>query len=137
MANGAELSALSQLPVNAALAGGDVAASARRLAALDADTEATQFSLKRAHEIAKGFESMFLHRLLAAMKETIQDSDLMGDGISKQYKDIFWFHMAEMMAEGGGTGLGEQVYRDILRTQGVDNAGAKAGRDDSSVEWTR
>ena len=60
---------------------------------------------------ARDFESIFLHRLLKEMKDTIPDGGMLGDGPGDQIKDIFWFHLAGDLARKGGIGLWKEIYR--------------------------
>ena len=66
---------------------------------------------KAAVRAAKDFEAIFLHKLLKEMKDTIPDGGLLGDGISDQVKDIFWYYLAEDLADKGGLGLWKEIYR--------------------------
>ena len=82
--------------------------AARRLGQAAADPE-------RAREAAAGFESAFLHRLLDAMRATIPDAGLFESSSMGQYEDMFFFHLAETVAEHGGLGLGRQVYQQMIQ----------------------
>lgn len=86
-------------------------------------------------EAAKDFESVLLHRLLGEMRRTIPESGLFGDGISKQIEDIFWLYLAREMADKGGVGLWQELYRKFGQLEGGAGAGApaRAGRSEPSV----
>ena len=58
---------------------------------------------------AKDFESILLYRLLEEMKRTIPESGLLETGASKQVQDIFWYHLAQELAEQGGLGLWREI----------------------------
>lgn len=62
---------------------------------------------------AKDFESVLLHKLLEEMKRTIPDSGLLSSGTTRQVQDLFWFHLAEELAEGGGLGLHKQLQQSL------------------------
>lgn len=123
-------SQLASMHLNGALRGGD--ASGLSIA-----------DLKHAKKVASGFESMLMHRLTQAMRGTIPDSGLLGDGISKQVDDLFWFHMAEGMAAQGGTGFGRKAYEDICRQMGATTGSDARGANDPgagsapSGDWLR
>ena len=76
-----------------------------------------------AEKAAKDFESVLLYRLLEEMKRTIPESGLLETGISKQVQDIFWFYLAQDMADKGGIGLGKELYRQM--NQSTDQQKAK------------
>ena len=67
----------------------------------------------KTEQFAKDFESLFLHKLMEQMDKTVSKSGLLGDGISEQVRDIFWFYLAQEMADNGGVGL----WRDIQKQQ--------------------
>ena len=73
-------------------------------------------SQEQAKQVAKDFESVLLHKLLDAMKKTVPESDLFETGISKQFQDIFWFHMAQEMADQGGLGIWKMIYQQMNRS---------------------
>ncbi|HUS92813.1 MAG TPA: rod-binding protein [Phycisphaerae bacterium] len=73
-------------------------------------------------QAAKDFESVLLDRLLNEMKNTIPDSGLTDDGVSKQVQEIFWSHLARDIADKGGLGLWKDLYRQW--SQAAEAAGA-------------
>lgn len=66
-----------------------------------------------ARQAAHDFEAVLLRRVLAVMKESIPDSGLLSNGISRQVQDIFWMYLADEMAEKGGVGLWKEVYAQM------------------------
>ena len=60
---------------------------------------------------AKDFESVLLYKLMEEMARTVPESGLLKSGVSKQIQGIFWFYLAQEVADGGGLGL----WRDIQR----------------------
>ena len=71
-------------------------------------------------EAARGFESMLLHRLVGAMKQTIPESGLLdAGGIGGQVRDLFWFYLAEEMGRRGGLGLARQLCRRFAEAAGL------------------
>lgn len=69
-------------------------------------------------QVSSGIESMFLHMMFNAMKTTIPESGLLDSGISKQFQDMFWFHMAEELAVHGGMGIGKTFYEQYKQSLG-------------------
>jgi len=66
---------------------------------------------KELEKAAKDFESVLLHKLMEEMARTVPESDMLNSGVSKQIQSIFWFYLAQEVADGGGLGL----WRDIRR----------------------
>jgi len=66
---------------------------------------------ERKKQIAKNFESVFIQRLLEEMKNSIGDWGFEKDGTSKQVQGIFWMHLAQDMANNGGFGMWEDIYK--------------------------
>lgn len=58
---------------------------------------------------AKDFESLLLHKLLQEMARTVDESPLLEDSGSKQVKDMFWYYLAQDLADKGGMGLWKQI----------------------------
>ncbi len=74
--------------------------------------KAVNLEEERQMQVAKDFESIFVHQLLDVMKNTIPESD-MEDGASKQIKSMYWSFMAEAVSDGGGMGMWEQIYEQM------------------------
>ena len=70
------------------------------------------FEEEKKKEVAKDFESIFIHQLLEKMKDTIPKSDL-EDSSSEQIKSMYWSFMAQAVADKGGFGLWEKVYETM------------------------
>lgn len=68
---------------------------------------------KKKMKVAKDFESILLGQLMNQMKETIGESGLLEDGSSKQIQDMFWTFLSEDVADKGGLGLWENVYKTM------------------------
>ena len=68
---------------------------------------------KDAEKAAKDFESVLLHKLMESMQRTIPDSGLLDSGITKQIQGIFWFYLAQEMADAGGVGLWRDIYQQM------------------------
>jgi len=82
-------------------------------------------SEEQTKQVAKDFESVLLHKLLDAMKKTVPESNLFETGISKQFQDIFWFHLAQEMADQGGLGIWKMIYQQMnLSSEGAKGVAA-------------
>ena len=64
-------------------------------------------------QIAKDFESVLLNKIFDEMKNTVGDWDSEEDGASEQVQGIFWLHLARDVADNGGVGLWEDIYKFI------------------------
>jgi len=80
----------------------------------------TQGAAERA---AKDFESVLLYRLLEEMKRTIPSSGLLENGISEQVRDLFWYYLAQDLADKGGLGMWKELYRQMNPASGPGGAG--------------
>jgi len=73
---------------------------------------------------ARDFESVLLHKLLEEMKRTIPDSGLLGGAAAKQIEGLFWYHLAQDVANKGGLGLWKDLYRQFAQQSPADGGGA-------------
>ncbi len=62
---------------------------------------------------AKDFESVFIHKLLEEMKNTIDDWGFEKDETSRQVQGIFWLYLARDIANNGGFGLWKDIYQAL------------------------
>ena len=71
-------------------------------------------------QMAKDFESVFVHKLLDEMKNTIGDWGLEKDGQHKQIQGIFNMYLAQDVSKNGGLGMWKDIYQffgDIDKTK--------------------
>jgi len=66
---------------------------------------------EKKRQIAKDFESVLLNRLLDQMKDTIGEWGFESDGPASQVQGIFWFYLAQDVANSGGLGLWKDMYQ--------------------------
>lgn len=67
-----------------------------------------------ARKASREFESFLLYYLIKTMRETVQESDLFGNRRSEQvYRTMLDEQIANRLAERGGLGIGDVIYRQI------------------------
>ncbi len=72
-----------------------------------------------AREAAKHFEGMFLSTLLNTMFSKV-DAGIFGGGPSEKiYRSMFVDEVAKSVAQGGGLGIADHIYTEILKTQEI------------------
>jgi Rod binding domain-containing protein len=80
---------------------------------------AGELSQAKKKQVARDFESVFISKLLDEMKNTIGDWGFERDGASQQIHGIFWLYLARDVANKGGFGLWEDVYRLLTSSDGT------------------
>jgi flagellar protein FlgJ len=77
-------------------------------------------------QVAQDFEGVLLEKLMQEMQNTIPDSGMFSGPGMKQIQGMFWSFLSEQVAQNGGIGLADSLYRDLCLSAGVDpEAGAK------------
>jgi Rod binding domain-containing protein len=67
---------------------------------------------RKTKQLAKDFESVLMTKLVDAMKDTVnQFDDEQEDGAGGQVKGLFWYYLAQDVADKGGLGLWKDLYR--------------------------
>ena len=67
-------------------------------------------------EASQEFESLFISQMMAAMRSTVPESNLMGSsGGEKIFRQMLDQEYARNVSRGGGFGLGEMLYRELNR----------------------
>ena len=79
-------------------------------------------------EACKGFESVFISKLFAEMRATVPKGGLLHGQYEDQYYSMFDKAMCDKMAESGGIGLADMMYRQLKSR--VLGGGDKAGPGD-------
>lgn len=64
-------------------------------------------------QIAKDFESVLLTKLFDQVQESIGRCDLEEDGAAPQVQGLFWFYLAQDVADKGGLGLWKEIYQQL------------------------
>ena len=102
------------------------AQDARNAAASGDGTQAAAAEDKALKKACEGFEAMFLNMMYRQMRSTVQEGGLFGeDNATKIFEDMRDSEMTKQMAEAGGIGLGDLLYKQ-LRPQVEAKAEAQA-----------
>jgi len=80
---------------------------------------AEQREAARGMQAARDFESILLHRMMEAMRQTVPDGGLLSSPATRQMEGLFWFYLAQDVASKGGIGL----WKDLARR--LDLAGSE------------
>jgi peptidoglycan hydrolase FlgJ len=61
-----------------------------------------------------GFEAMFVNQMFQAMRRSVPESKLFGSGSGeKTFREMLDMEWSNQIAEAGGFGIGEMLYRQI------------------------
>jgi len=74
-------------------------------------------SVEKKEELAKGFESLLIGKLLDEVQKTIGKFSIADDGASKQINGIFWHFLGQEMSKSGGFGLWKDIYKSFERIE--------------------
>jgi Rod binding domain-containing protein len=74
-------------------------------------------SEERKKQVAKDFESLLINQLLDEMKNTIGNWGFDKDGPCQQIHGIFWFYLAQELANNGGLGLWKDIHQSLTNTE--------------------
>jgi len=90
---------------------------------------------QQAEKAAKDFESVLLHKLLEGMDRTIPQGGLLDSSASRQVRGMFWYYLAQDVAQQGGLGLWKSVHEDMQRKLGspADQGAAQTPNVESSA----
>lgn len=75
--------------------------------------QAKEFDARQARAVSRDFEAVFLRQLIRAMRATAGETVLGKDAGSRMFRSMFDDALADHLAAGGGTGLGELIYRSL------------------------
>lgn len=80
-------------------------------------------------QLAKDFEAVFLTKLFDQVKESIADSGFDDDAASDQIHGLFWFYLAQDVADKGGFGLWRDIYQHFQDLEGRQAAGEQMNKE--------
>ena len=75
--------------------------------------EARQQSPQALREAARQFESLFIHLMLKSMRNTVSEGSLLDNDQTRFYQSMYDQQLAVDLAQGGGIGLAELLYRQL------------------------
>jgi Rod binding domain-containing protein len=73
-----------------------------------------------AQKAARDFESVLVHKVLEEMSRTVGESGLLGSEMTGQVEGLFWFYLAQEVANKGGLGLWKEIYRQLEPPNATD-----------------
>lgn len=91
--------------------------------------------LEQLKATAKHFEGIFIHQILKQMQETIENASFdPEDNAGKQVHSMYSTFMADAISQQGGFGMWEQIYEQLVQTEGLDpeTSSLKAQLDESA-----
>jgi hypothetical protein len=100
--------------------------------AINPDSKSAQRGEEEKKRIARDFESILLTKLFDEVKESIgqwtfdEDGE---DGASQQVHGLFWMYLAQDVADKGGFGVWQEIYRHFEDMEGARAAGALMDRE--------
>lgn len=80
-------------------------------------SQSANTSVDRKEELAKGFESLLIGKLLDEVQKTIGKFSIVEDEASKQINGIFWNFLGQEISENGGFGLWKDIYKSFERIE--------------------
>ena len=93
-----------------------------RLADATPQAVADSSDLKK-QQLAKDFEAVLLTRLFSEVRASIGDSGFDEDAGSDQIHGMFWSCLAQDVADKGGFGLWQDLYRHFQELEGTEPTG--------------
>jgi Rod binding domain-containing protein len=99
---------------------------------VDPQPSPAQRGEEKEKQIARDFESVLLTKLFDEVKESIGQWDSgeeEEDGASQQVHGLFWLYLAQDVADKGGFGVWQEIYRHFEDMEGARGAGALIDRE--------
>lgn len=81
-------------------------------------------SEKDIEKVARDFESVFLNKLLTAMRKTVPKSGLLDSFASDMFQSMMDEEMSKNMAKNKGMGMGEMIYNDLSKINRISRGQA-------------
>jgi len=98
--------------------------SLRRNSGAEGAIELAGRSDEEKKQLAKDFESVFIGKIFDQIKESVGNWGLEEDGASRQIQGLFWHYLAQDVADKGGFGLWQDIYRQFQEMEDVGVPGA-------------
>ena len=73
----------------------------------------------RAYKAAQDFESVFLGQMVAQMYTGLDAKGTFGGGFAEEtYRSLLYQEIGRQMSAGGGVGIADAVYAEMVKLQG-------------------
>lgn len=83
---------------------------------------------KELKEACKGFESMFLNMMYKQMRATVPTDELFGESnAQKIYQEMHDEKLMDNIANSGGVGLADMLYKQLSKSNAVQSSGIDKG----------
>lgn len=73
-------------------------------------------NLERTREVAEDFEAMFIHQMLAAMRQGVSEDSPLG-GPDSPFGNLLLSEQAKLISKAGGIGVADHVLQELLKLQ--------------------
>ena len=94
-----------------------------QLLPLEKAEKAKPESASEKEKVAKDFESLVLNQLFDQMKSTVGNWGFEKDSTTNQVEGIFWYYLAQDVADNGGLGLWKDIYKTLPDTEQENSTG--------------
>ena len=74
---------------------------------------------KDMEKVARDFESVFINKLFQSMRKAIPKSNLFDSSAMDTFQSMTDQEMSKKLSERKGMGIGEMVYKDLIRSNKV------------------
>ncbi len=81
------------------------------------------------HKLAKDFESILLTRFFDEIRKSIGTCGFEEDPAGQQIHGMFWSYLAQDVADKGGFGLSDQIYRYFQDMNSAQTVGAQIDKE--------
>lgn len=72
--------------------------------------------LERTREVAEDFEAVFIHQMLAAMRQGVSEDSPLG-GPDSPFGNLLLSEQAKLISKAGGIGVADHVLQELLKLQ--------------------
>ena len=83
-------------------------------------TQADTLKEKKLRKACSDFEAIILQKMLTLMRDSVPKSGLFETSFAQDtYQSLHDQELAQQLAKGKGMGLGEKLYRDLTKNNGL------------------
>ena len=88
-----------------------------------------------AKKAAEDFESVFVSQMMEPMFEGLKTDGLMGGGNGEAvFRSLMIQEVGKEIAKGGGIGISDGIYKEMLRMQGINSTPIKAATPKGGID---